>query len=111
MVERAHRQLKDALKARMAATDWPQHLPWVLLDINNAPEEDSGKSTAVIVYGTTLTLPEQLAANQKQPVEEILWDLTTTIPATPAWSPSPGLPDTTGARPSRQLWTPNRFFC
>ena len=59
MVEWAHRRLKDALKARMAAADWPQHLPWVLLDINNAPREDSGKSAAEMVYGTSLTLPAQ----------------------------------------------------
>ena len=49
MVERSYRQLKDALKARMAAADWPQHLSWVLLDINNAPKEDSSKSSAEMV--------------------------------------------------------------
>ncbi len=27
MVERCHRQLKDALRARSAANDWPDHLP------------------------------------------------------------------------------------
>ena len=43
MVERAHRWLKDALKSCMAAADWPQHLPWVLLDIKNTPKEDSCK--------------------------------------------------------------------
>jgi len=62
MVERAHRRLKDALKARMAAADWPQHLPWFLLDINNTPKEDTGKSAAQMVYGTSLTLPAQLAS-------------------------------------------------
>ena len=30
MVERVHRQLKDALKARHAIAEWPLHLPWVL---------------------------------------------------------------------------------
>jgi len=62
MVERAHRRLKDTLKAPVAAADWPQHLPWVLLDINNAPKEDSGKSAAQMVYGTSLTLQAQMAA-------------------------------------------------
>ncbi len=27
MVKRAHRQLKDALRARQPANDWPEHLP------------------------------------------------------------------------------------
>jgi transposase InsO family protein len=43
MVERAHQRLKDTLKARLATADWPDHLPWVLLDINVAPKEDSLK--------------------------------------------------------------------
>jgi len=30
MVERFHRQLKEALKARSASHSWPGHLPWVL---------------------------------------------------------------------------------
>jgi hypothetical protein len=29
-VERAHRQLKEALKSRLAGAAWPDHLPWVL---------------------------------------------------------------------------------
>ena len=37
MVERTHQQLKDALKARLAATEWPQHLLWVLLGLCAAP--------------------------------------------------------------------------
>jgi hypothetical protein len=80
MVERAHRRLKDALKACMAAANWLQHLPWVLLDINNAPKEDSGKSAAQMVYGTSLTLPAQMAAGNELPVDEILRDLSTAAP-------------------------------
>jgi len=80
MVERAHRRLKDALKARMAAADWPQHLPWVLLDINNAPKEDTGKSAAQMVYGTSLTLLAQLASGEELPVDEILRDLSNAAP-------------------------------
>ena len=33
----------------MAAADWPQHLPWVLLDINKALKEESSKSAAQMV--------------------------------------------------------------
>ena len=80
MVERAHQRLKDALKARMAAADWPQHLPWVLLDINNAPKEDTGKSAAQMVYGTSLTLPAQLASGEELPEDEILRDLSNAAP-------------------------------
>ena len=35
-----HRQLKDSLRARLASTDWPSHLPWVLLGLRAAPKED-----------------------------------------------------------------------
>ncbi|MFN9979825.1 MAG: DDE-type integrase/transposase/recombinase, partial [bacterium] len=51
MVERCHRQLKDALRARSAANDWPDHLPWVLLGLRAAPKEDSAISSAEMVLG------------------------------------------------------------
>jgi hypothetical protein len=60
LVERAHRRLKEALKARLAAADWPSHLPWVLLGLRAAPHEDSGVSVAKMLYGTALSLPGQL---------------------------------------------------
>jgi transposase InsO family protein len=44
LVERFHRRLKDALRARAAAADWPDHVPWVLLGLRAAPREDSGIS-------------------------------------------------------------------
>jgi cleavage and polyadenylation specificity factor subunit 1 len=80
MVERPHRRLKEALKARLASADWPEHLPWVLLAVNVTPREDSGKSAAEMVYGTTLTLPGQLASSEEMPVERILQDLNTVDP-------------------------------
>ena len=80
MVERPHRRLKEALKARLATVDWPEHLPWVLLGINVTPREDSGKSAAEMVYGATLTLPAQLAASQELPVDDILHALHTAEP-------------------------------
>jgi Integrase zinc binding domain/Integrase core domain len=55
LVERAHRRLKDALKARLAGPDWPLHLPWVLLGLRAAPREDSGVSAAELVYGVPLS--------------------------------------------------------
>jgi hypothetical protein len=59
MVERCHCQLKDALRARLAANDWPDHLPWVLLGLRVAPKEDSAVSSAEMVLGDPLVLPGQ----------------------------------------------------
>jgi hypothetical protein len=60
MVERLHRQVKEALRARGCGTASADHLPWVLLGIRAAPKEDSNVSPARMVYGTELLLPGQL---------------------------------------------------
>jgi len=60
MIERVHRQLKDALRARGAGLDWPSHLPLVLLGLRAAPKEVSGFSSAEAVFGQPLTLPGEL---------------------------------------------------
>ena len=57
MVERFHRRLKDALRAKAAATDWPAQLPLILLSLRSAPAEGSGISSAELVYGSTLSYP------------------------------------------------------
>jgi transposase InsO family protein len=57
MVERAHRQIKDGLRARRAGADWPTHLPWLLLGLRAAPKEVSNLSSAEAVYGQPLVLP------------------------------------------------------
>jgi Integrase core domain len=54
MVERLHRQIKDALCARACSNAWAEHLPWVMLGIRAAPKEDSGISSARMVYGEEL---------------------------------------------------------
>jgi transposase InsO family protein len=41
LVERTHRQIKDALRVRLAGNRWPEHLPWVLFGLRAAPKEDS----------------------------------------------------------------------
>jgi hypothetical protein len=33
MIERSHRQVKDVLKTRLAGSDWPLRLSWVLLSL------------------------------------------------------------------------------
>ena len=69
LVERFHRQLKNALKARACGVDWAKHLPWVLLGIRAAPKEDSAVSAAELVYGTQLSLPGQLLHTEEVPAD------------------------------------------
>ena len=59
LVERFHRQLKEALQARECGAGWEEHLPWVLLGLRAAPKEVSGVSSAEAVYGTPVALPGQ----------------------------------------------------
>ena len=59
LVERFHRRLKEALKARNCGAAWQEHLPWALLGIRTAPKEVSGISSAEAVYGIPLALPGQ----------------------------------------------------
>jgi hypothetical protein len=67
LVERAHRQLKDALRARGAGTNWPSHLPWMLLGLHATPKEISGISSAEAVLGGQLALPGDLAPGPEAP--------------------------------------------
>jgi hypothetical protein len=64
MIERFHRQLKEALRACQCGTAWAEHMPWVLLGLGAAPKEESGVSAAEAVYAQPLVLP-----NQFQPPE------------------------------------------
>ena len=57
MVERMHRQLKTALKARLTDSKWMDELPVVLLGIRTAWREDVNCSPAELVYGTALHIP------------------------------------------------------
>jgi len=77
LVERSHRQLKDALRSRLAGADWYPHLPWVLLGIRAAPKEDSNVSSAELLYGAPLILPGQPLLAAESP------------PPPSGWSPTP----------------------
>ena len=57
MIERLHRQLKVALKARTADAHWMDHLLIVLLGLRVAGREDRDCSPAELVYGSSLRLP------------------------------------------------------
>jgi transposase InsO family protein len=67
MIERAHRQLKDALRARLAGSDWLSHLPYVLLSLRATPKEDANISSAELVYGAPILLPGQLQHGPDSP--------------------------------------------
>jgi transposase InsO family protein len=67
LVERFHRRLKDALRARAAAPDWPAQVPWVLLGIRSTPREDSNSSPAEAVFGMPLVLPGQFLGQPEPP--------------------------------------------
>ena len=75
MIERYHRQIKDALRARLAGVDWYHHLPWVLLGLRSAPKEDSAVSSAEMVYGSPLTLPGQFLDAPDPPKQEFIQDI------------------------------------
>ena len=57
LVERFHRSLKAALKARLDDQNWVAELPWVLLGLRSSPKEDLGCSPAELVFGTPPLLP------------------------------------------------------
>jgi hypothetical protein len=75
MVERAHRQLKDALRARLAGPAWFDHLPFVLLGLRAAPKEDSNVSAAEMAFGAPLTLPGELLPTAEPPVSTFIESL------------------------------------
>jgi hypothetical protein len=69
MVERFHRQLKDALRARLQGQDWVSQLPWVRLGLRATPKEKANISSAEMVYGTALTLPGEFLDTPEAEVE------------------------------------------
>jgi hypothetical protein len=78
LVERFHRQLKAALKARSASDQWTKHLALVLLGIRTAPRGTSDDDTwtpAELTYGQTLGLPGDFQHSKEQ--SDILYPVTT----------------------------------
>ncbi len=79
-VERFHRRLKEALRARLAGSSWAEHLPWVLLGLRAAPREDSGVPAAELVYGAPLALPSQFLTAAEPPPSLIVNQLRFHLP-------------------------------
>ncbi len=74
LVERFHRRLKDALRARAAGADWFVHLPWVLLGMRTAWREGSDFSPSEAVFGSQLVLPGQFLSTPEPPSPTFLQD-------------------------------------
>jgi hypothetical protein len=72
LVERFHRRLKEALRARLATSDWIRHLPWVLLGIRTAVPLEGGPSPAEAVMGCQPILPGEFLISGEPPLEEFL---------------------------------------
>jgi hypothetical protein len=79
-VERFHRRLKESLRARLAGSGWPDHLPWVLLGLRAAPREDSGVSVAELVYGSPLSLPGQFLTAAEPMPSSFVHQLQSSVP-------------------------------
>jgi hypothetical protein len=90
-VERFHRRLKEALRARLAGADWAAHLPWVMLGIRAAPREDSGISSVELVFGVPLSLPGPILSTAEPPPEQFVQQLRAGVPCV---SPLPQPVDT-----------------
>ena len=84
MVERCHRRLKDALRARVVGPDWPLHLPWVLMGLRAAPTEDTGVSAAELVFGAPLVLPGQILDTDEPPPADFVAKLRQSGPPPPS---------------------------
>ncbi len=78
-VERFHRRLKDALRARAAGADWHAHLPWVLLGIRSAWRGDTAFSPSEAVFGAQHVLPGQFLASPEPPSPPFLKELQETL--------------------------------
>ena len=83
MVERFHRRLKDALRARGAALSWAQDLPLIMLALRSTPRDDNGVSPAEMVYGSVLSLPSAFLDARPPPSADFLQRLRLAAAALP----------------------------
>jgi cleavage and polyadenylation specificity factor subunit 1 len=97
MIERFHRQLKEALRARECGAAWSEHVPWVLLGLRAAPKEESGTSAAEAVFGEKLVLPNQYKPRGEDSMQQPPPPPPPAVPLPPA---DTGEPAAQGGRPS-----------
>ena len=67
IVERWHRTLKAALRARLTDPRWTEQLPWVLLGLRTTPKEDLPASPADIVFRQPLRVPGDVLPTSHTP--------------------------------------------
>ena len=60
MLERWHRSLKAALRARLDGPKWLEQLPWVLLGLRTTPRDDAALSPADIVFRARPRVPADI---------------------------------------------------
>ena len=94
MVERFHRRLKEALKARLSSSNWVDQLPWVLLSLRTTVKEDLDASPAEFVFGAGLSLPGDCLLSTSPPPSDFLRHLHGLVdrPAVPAQHHGPQSP-------------------
>lgn len=68
MVERMHRTMKAALRARLTDSNWVDELPWVLLGLRTATKEDIKCAPCQLVYGDQLVVPGEFVARGTMPI-------------------------------------------
>jgi hypothetical protein len=117
-VERLHRCLKDALRARAAAATWSEELPFVLLGLRAQPREDTGLSPTEAVFGALIVLPNEFLQNDELSVDTIVKKFSKTLhvsaPSLPRHNSSTELPselpasERPGSTPSAALRRPPR---
>jgi hypothetical protein len=81
MVEHFHRRLKDALRARCAAANWVDHLPWVLVGLRAAAREDNSTTPPQAVFGSPLILRAQILDSPELPSKDFLEQFSKTLSA------------------------------
>jgi len=69
LLERFHRRLKSALRARATSAHWSRQLPLILLHLRATQREDVPRSPAEAVYGSPIFLPGQLVTSP-EPADE-----------------------------------------
>lgn len=79
MIERFHRSLKAALRARSASSTWVQQLPLVMLGLRTVPKQDTGLSASEAVYGSPLCLPGEFLDAEEYPPEIFLRKIDSAI--------------------------------
>ena len=81
MIERFHRTLKTALKARLTGPNWVEEVTWVLLWLRTKPKEELGYSSAELVYGEPLIIPgEQIPSKSAKSMHDLLLNFRLNIP-------------------------------